>query len=403
MTGNSFHELSLQTSRAILALLSLTCIYSCSGRSISDTQSSRNSKNLEHKATVGRGVQPKPAVAASPALATYHFDRPAHMKGLYWTAWTAGSSKSRDRMFAIMDTTALNAAVIDVRDEGQMYFKTGIPLATESGANHIAVSKPAKLFASLEEHKVWPIARIACFRDNFVTVKHPELAIQFPDGKVWHDKKKFCWLDPYNKKNWEYIGQVVDYALDQGFPEIQLDYVRFPSEGKASTQRFPAKASYAKAGESSADVIAAFTKYIGERVHARHALISVDIFGIISSTKGDEGIGQQLEKVSASFDVLSPMIYPSHFAKGEYGIKDPNNSPYEIIKKSLDDYRKRLPNVTIRPWLQAFDLHGMMKYGATELKAQIKAAHDAGYDGFLIWNAQNKYPYVAESVGPKVP
>jgi len=43
----------------------------------------------------------------------------------------------------------------------------------------------------------------------------------------------------------------------------------------------------------------------------------------------------------------------------------------------------------------------MMSYTATELKAQIKAARDVGYKGFLIWNAGNKYPYVAESLGPK--
>ena len=303
-------------------------------------------------------------------------------------------------MFAIIDKTDINAVVIDVRDDGQMYFKNSLPLAAESGANKTAVPRPAVLLKALEDHKVWPIARVACFRDNYVTLKHPELAIQFPDGKPWHDRRNYHWLDPYNKKNWEYLASIVDSAIDLGFPEIQLDYVRFPSEGKAATQVFPAKAEYAKSGEVASDVIAAFTKYIGERVHKRHAFFSVDIFGIISSTKGDEGIGQQLEKVSASFDVLSPMIYPSHFAKGEYGIKNPNAVPYDIIKKSLDDYKKRLPSTTIRPWLQAFTL-GAPKYGAPELKAQIQAAKDVGYQGFLIWNAQNKYPYVAEALGPK--
>ena len=399
MTGYRFHLLSLQTFRAILALLVLTSIYSCSGRSVSDTQSSINSKKPVGKMSPNKTAVSKP-VAQTPAIATYHFDKPEHVKGLYWTAWTAGMSSGRARMFAIIDKTDINAVVIDVRDDGQMYFKNSLPLAAESGANKTAVGRPAVLFKSLVEHKVWPIARIACFRDNYVTKKHPELAIQFPDGKPWHDRRNYYWLDPYNKKNWDYLASVVDSAIDLGFPEIQLDYVRFPSEGKAATQVFPAKAEYAKSGEVAADVIAAFTKFIGERVHKRKALFSVDIFGIISSTKGDEGIGQQLEKVSASFDVLSPMIYPSHFAKGEYGIKNPNYVPYDIIKKSLNDYKKRLPTVTIRPWLQAFTL-GPPKYGAPELKAQIKAAKDVGYQGYLIWNAQNRYPYVAEALGPK--
>ncbi len=292
-------------------------------------------------------------------------------------------------MLGLIDRTELNAIVIDVRDLGQMYFKTGIALADESGANFIAVPRPLPLFDSLQKHKVWPIARIACFRDDYVTVKHPELAVQLASGKPWRDRAKHRWLDPYNKKNWEYIAKTVDFALDLGFPEIQLDYVRFPSEGKSASQVFPAKSEYAKKGEVNADVISAFAKFIGERVHARHAVFSADIFGIISSTKGDEGIGQQLEKVAEPFDVLSPMVYPSHFAKGEYGIGNPDTSPYAIVKKSLADYKKRLPTVNIRPWLQDFSLRA--HYGSAEVKAQIKAAKEIGYSDFLLWNAGNKY------------
>lgn len=323
------------------------------------------------------------------------------MKGLYWTAWTAGSTKARNKLLAIIDHTELNAAVIDVRDEGTVYFKTAIPLANEKGVTEVAVARPNVLLEALEKHNVWPIARIACFRDNFVTMNHPDLAIQFANGKVWQDRKKFHWLDPYNKKNWEYIGKVVDFALDLGFPEIQLDYVRFPSEGKSSSQVFPAKKAYLNGKpEKEDDVIAAFAKFIGDKVHARHGVYSVDIFGIISSMKGDEGIGQQLEKVAAPFDVLSPMIYPSHFHMGEYGIKNPNASPYEIIIKSLRDYKKRLPKTMIRPWLQAFSLYGV-KYSSPQLKAQIKAAREVGYQSFLLWNAGNKYPYLEAALAPK--
>ena len=310
--------------------------------------------------------------------------------------------KAREKLLAVIDKTELNSVVIDVRDEGTVFLKTNVEMANEEGVTQVAIAKPADLLSLLDKHHVWPIARIACFRDNFVTQNHPDLAIHFANGKVWHDRKNYKWLDPYNKKNWEYIGQIVDFALDLGFPEIQLDYVRFPSEGKTASQFFPAKAAYSKSGNKSADVIADFTKYIGDKVHARHAVYTIDIFGIISSTKGDEGIGQQLEKVAAPFDALSPMIYPSHFARGEYGIANPNASPYEIIKKSLNDYKKRLPKTIIRPWLQAFSLNGI-KYTATQLKAQIKATREVGYQSFLLWNASNKYPYVADALAPKTP
>lgn len=320
----------------------------------------------------------------------YVFNRPEHVKGIYLTAWSAGSRAMRERLLDMVDRTELNSVVIDVRDEGRMFFKTGIALADESHALKLAVARPDALFESLEKHKIWPIARIACFRDDFVPIQHPELAVQLKNGKIWKDRAHNSWLDPYNQKNWDYLAQTVEYALDLGFPEIQLDYVRFPSEGKSSTQVFPAKKAYASKATLNEDVISAFARFIGDKVHARKAIFSADIFGIISSTKGDEGIGQQLEKVAAPFDVLSPMVYPSHFARGEYGVKDPNRSPYDIVLKSLSDFKKRLPKVTVRPWLQDFSLAGV-HYGAAEVQDQIRAAREVGYDGFLVWNSKSKY------------
>jgi len=399
MNGIRFHDVSVRYFSAILAVAFSACLYSCSGGSKSTEDSSQKSKIPLKKAADPSSVATNPGAKTADAKPSFHFVKPAHVKGLYWTAWTAGSTKARNKLLDVIDHTELNAVVVDIRDEGQVFLKTKIKLADESKGTINAIAKPYDLLAALEKHKVWPIARIACFRDSYVPKKFPELGIKFANGTTWRDKKRFSWLDPYNKKNWEYIGEVVDYALDLGFPEIQLDYVRFPSEGKASSQVFPAKKGYAKAGDNSADVIADFAKFIGEKVHKRNAVFSVDIFGIISSTKGDEGIGQQLEKVAEPFDVLSPMIYPSHFARGEYGIANPNASPYEIIKKSLNDYKKRLPKTTIRPWLQAFSLG--VKYGAPQLKAQIKAARDVGYKSFLLWNASNKYPYVEAALSEK--
>lgn len=314
------------------------------------------------------------------------FVKPEHVRGIYLTAWSAGSTRKMDRVFAMLERTELNAIVIDVRDAGNNYWKMGIPLSDDSGATKVAILKPEKLMKRLLEKNVYPIARIACFRDNFVPRKHPGMAVKHANGGVWKDRAGYTWLDPYNKKNWEYIGQIVDFALDQGFPEIQLDYVRFPSEGKAATQVFPAKAAYPDKTAKPEDVVAAFATYIGERVKKRGAAYSADIFGIISIGKVDQGIGQELEKIAGPFDLVCPMVYPSHFAKGEYGVKDPSNSPYAIVSKSLADYKRRLPDKPIRPWLQDF-----FGYGASQIQGQIKAAKELGYEEYLLWNAQNRY------------
>lgn len=345
------------------------------------------SKQKEVKMTPG--PTPKPTPTPEPPVSP--FKRPDAVRGIYLTAWSAGSTKKMDKVLAMLDRTELNAVVIDVRDAGQNYWKgMNLPMSDESGATTVAIVDGKKLMDRLLAHGTYPIARIACFRDKYVPKKHPELAVQHVNGGVWKDRAGYTWLDPYNRKNWEYIGKVVDFALEQGFPEIQLDYVRFPSEGKASTQAFPAKKAYPDANAKPQDVVAAFATFIGERVRKRKAVFSADLFGIISSSKSDQGIGQELEKVAEPFDLICPMVYPSHFAKGEYGVKDPSASPYLIISKSLADFKERLPNRPIRPWLQDF-----FNYNAGQVRDQIRAVKELGYEEYLLWNAQNRYTEAA--------
>ncbi|MBI1784611.1 hypothetical protein HYR69_05650, partial [Candidatus Sumerlaeota bacterium] len=151
----------------------------------------------------------------------YVFKRPETIRGLYLTAWSAGNTEKLDYILPILDRTELNSVVIDIRDSGSVFWATGIKVAEESGAEQVAVWHPEKLFDRLEKHKVYPIARIACFLDDYITVKHPDRAVQTADGKVWTDKHHHHWLDPYNKKNWEFLGALADFAMDQGFQEIQ--------------------------------------------------------------------------------------------------------------------------------------------------------------------------------------
>jgi hypothetical protein len=333
-------------------------------------------------------VAEKPAEPAGPT-----FTEPKEVKGIYVTAWSAGSKKKLDTLIGLLDRTELNAMVIDIRDDGQMYFEDGIELADKAKAHQKAVTKPKELLELLAKHKIWPIARIACFRDSYVPKVAPELAVQTENGKVWADKSKHTWLDPYNKKNWEYVAATVDYALKLGFPEIQLDYVRFPSEGGKLAQVFPAAKTWGAKPPEKFELIPQFAAFIRERVKKSKAVFSADLFGIISSGTKDQGIGQRLTDLGESFDVICPMVYPSHFAKGEYNVKDPNRSPYEIISKSLADYKKKIPKTRLRPWLQDFSLG--VKYGPEEVKAQIKASRELGYNEFLLWNAGSKFTEAA--------
>ena len=317
------------------------------------------------------------------------FPKPEIVRGIYLTAWSAGSERKMKQVLSLLEQTELNALVIDVRDRGFVFWETGIALADESGATTKAVPRPDELMNKLEERGIYPIARISCFQDVWVPKIRSDLAVQKKDGTPWKDRAGNTWLDPYNQRNWEYIGRVVDFAMDIGFAEVQLDYVRFPSEGNLSDVVYPAQEEYPDPDASKTDVIAAFARFILERVREKDRILSADIFGIVSSSESDQGIGQSLEKVAEPFDLICPMVYPSHYARGEYGIDNPEKSPYSVVSKSIADFIERLPDKPIRPWLQDFSLR--VKYGKDEVQSQIKAIKELDCEEYLLWNPRNLY------------
>ena len=133
--------------------------------------------------------------------------------------------------------------------------------------------------------------------------------------------------------------------------------------------------------------------------------ISVDVFGIITKKDGDfENIGQDFKSIMKIVDVVCPMVYPSHYAIGEYKISKPDLEPYNIVYKALEDAYKRVSGdsdiAEIRPYLQDFTASWLGKgyyqtYDTVAVSKQIQACYDLGLDSFTLWDPSNKYCYDA--------
>ena len=95
-------------------------------------------------------------------------------------------------------------------------------------------------------------------------------------------------------------------------------------------------------------------------------------------------------------DVVLPMVYPSHYPRGDLGLAVPNAEPYKVLNISLTRAKQRDQKLGIttpehvRPWLQAFTL-GKPAYGPAEIEAQKRGTYDAGYDGWVLWSPGSKY------------
>ena len=324
---------------------------------------------------------------------------PVKAKGIYLTGYTAGGKRFYD-LLDLVNRTELNAMVIDVKnDDGLVTYKTRNEMALSVGANRIVQIKDIeKRMADLKKNGVYTIARIVAFKDTRAAGSRPDLAIKTKSGTAWRDNKGNAWLNPYNRESWEYILDVAKEAVEYGFDEIQFDYVRFPTDGNRKLIDY----GEAKEKESMAEAIAAFMKYATEVLNDKGVFVSADIFGQVTTNKDDMGLGQQLEDLTVSTNILCPMVYPSHYYPGVYGVSYPDFEPYKIVYTSISTAVKRMEAVDhkggkaiLRPWLQDFTASylkdGYQVYGRKQVREQIQATYDSGVEEWLLWNAGNYY------------
>ncbi|MFD2759825.1 putative glycoside hydrolase [Lentibacillus juripiscarius] len=330
------------------------------------------------------------------------FDYPDAVRGIYVTGPSAGG-KRFDKLLNLVGKSELNSMVIDIKeDHGNLTISVpeDSPYA-DAATNYI--DEPRKMLEVLEEKGIYPIARIVVFKDSVLANKRPELSFT-KNGEVWTNGKGEAFVNPFEKEVWEYNLQIAKKAAELGFQEIQFDYVRFP-EG---FEHYDDELNYSKGDYKTDDMnnvkrrVKAVTEFVQ---HAKEELayydvdLAVDIFGYTATIEEAPGIGQNFSKISSNVDVISSMIYPSHWTS-YFGIDFPDKKPYETVTeyaKVENEILGKLDNQpTSRPWIQDFEAPWLYsgaptQYGKAEVEAQIKALNENGIDEFLIWNAGNTY------------
>ncbi|MDO7906017.1 putative glycoside hydrolase [Paenibacillus sp. JX-17] len=354
-------------------------------------------QGITHQGTGTQGQTANPdGTGSSSAKVDPQPDAP-EVRGIYVTAYSAGGSRMT-QLLDLIDSTDLNSMVIDLKDDaGYITYPTQNAKLQEMGKPQKFIKDMNQLMARLQKHNVYPIARIVVFKDTILANKHPELSYVNPDGTIWKNGKGDSFVNPYNKEVWDYNVELAKEAAQLGFKEIQFDYVRFP-EG---FEKRADKLKYTKSDKSRVDVVSDFVQYAKQQLEPLGVRVSVDIFGYAASVPAAEGIGQDFVKISKNVDVISPMIYPSHYTTGWFGVKDPDKNPYQTIKGSILDTHKKLDPIgsykpVIRPWIQDFTASWLgsghyEKYGKQQVEDQIRALHDMNVNEYLLWNATNRY------------
>ncbi|MGP4077204.1 putative glycoside hydrolase [Halobacillus sp. K22] len=330
------------------------------------------------------------------------FEYPDAVRGIYVTGPSAGGKKMSE-LTKLVENSDLNAMVIDIKeDHGNITFQP------EEGSPYADIAEPfiddpKKMLKTLEEKGIYPIARVVVFKDSMLAEKRPDLSYT-KNGKVWVNGRGEAFVNPFLKEVWEYNLDIAKQAAEMGFQEIQFDYVRFPEGfGNRDDSLEYDQGEYAdlemEAVQKRVKAVTDFVAFANKELSHYDVDVSVDIFGYSATIPEAPNIGQNFSKISENVDVISSMIYPSHWGP-YFGISKPDTEPYRVI----DEYAKvenevlsKLENKpTSRPWLQDFEAPWLYsgatkQYGKAEVEAQIKALEENGIHEYLLWNATNNY------------
>ena len=321
--------------------------------------------------------------------------RAVHMSALAWV-----TPSLRDPVVELLEQGRINAIQLDVKDEGgEVGHASAVPLAKEIGAvKDRFVLKDAVDDIHRRGGRV--IARIVALRD-------PKLAqaswdggrrddvVQTPDGDRF-GAYQGGFLNSASHHVREYTAALAIEAAEAGADEVLLDYIRRP-DGDLQGMVFPGLADGEGEEQAVEDAVVDHVADLHRRVRAAGARLGASVYGIAASRPQE--IAQDIPRLSQHVDYLAPMLYPSHWSKGEYGIAEPNRSPGPITSKAIIDFGEAMAgsSAALVPWFQDFTLG--ISYGETEVRAQIDAAADLGVKDFLLWDAQ--CTYTGEALDPQ--
>ncbi len=319
------------------------------------------------------------------------------VRGLYFTGNSLASYDFIKSLKSLREN-GINTIVFDVKDiPGIISYLSHVPAVQELDTHKKrTVDDIASLIRIFKALDYYVIARTAVFRDHLLVKKKPEYAIQSRStGRIWNEGSKELWCDPTNKYVQDYNIAIALEMAHYGVDEIQFDYIRFPTVGNLSD------ASYAwHFGKmQKEEVIAHFLKRASKELHASNTRVSIDIFGVVAwgKTVDIRKTGQKIELLARYCDVISPMLYPSHFNDDFDGFSKPGDNPYYFIYQGCKRVKALAGGTRVRPWLQAFKWR-VSNYNEDYILKQVKASNDAGAGGYLFWNAGNDYNTVLKAM-----
>lgn len=365
----------------------------------------------------------------------FHIKTPEKVKSLYFSAHSINNKEKLDNFLNIAKTKEINSIMIDLKEVDwytsfyldEKYFSKIKPVST----NRIKNIK--ELIDKLHKENIYVIARIAVFKDKRLAEARPDLAVKWSwDWSVWTDYKWYKYTDQYSKEVWNYHAELWIAAYELGFDEINYDYVRFPTDWYISKTYYPFANKIISKDYKwwKVKVIDKFANYITTKVrkYNENIVLSADVFWLVTDNTMFN-ICQNLESFLLSFDYVWPMVYPSHYWKWYYWYDYPDNNPYWVINRALNNAIKKIDKLNeeiknawiewrnikyndsfvynkqnldiekiniakIRPYLQGFSCTRCKNYelyNREKFRSEVRAVNDVWIDSWWVRSSWSNY------------
>ncbi len=310
------------------------------------------------------------------------------MRAVHMSAQAWSSDALREPVLRMVRDKRIDTVQLDIKDEsGEVGYDSQVPMVKKIGAGTDNYDARA-VITQLHGLGVRVVGRLVAFRDPVLAKAawesgSKDLVVQDESGSPWSGGYGgYAFTNFANPEVRAYNIELAVEAAALGFDDVLYDYVRRP-DGPLGRMRFPGLAT------SPEQSIADFLGDSRKAVRPRGAFIGASVFGIAARSGSD--VAQDIPSIAAQVDYIAPMVYPSHWGPGEYGVADPDGQPHDIVKNSIADFVAvtKDSGVAIIPWLQAFSLG--KSYGPAEVQAQIAGSTTAGASSFLLWNAACDY------------
>lgn len=317
--------------------------------------------------------------------------------GIYLQTGFVINPETRAKYFSLIKSLGLNSLVVDMKDDyGRLRFAPRQALL--QGMDRTGEILDIESFAAeARAQGIYLIARIVVFKDEAL-YKWKSGALALRDsvsGGPWRGMKadgqpiEEYWVDPYSTDVWQYNVEIAKEVTARGFDEVQFDYIRFPTDGEnLDKARFPRQ----ETGMTQDSALESFLRFARESLDMP---IGVDIYGANGWYRSGTRTGQDVEMLCNYADVISPMLYPSHFEQAFLAQAPAELRPYRIYRLgTLRNLAIARDRAIVRPYVQAFYLnvsYDKTYYGPSYVVEEVEGVLDGANQGMTFWNNSGRY------------